>query len=187
MKMLRMILLICGSFGWQVPAHAENAFLWKALQYHATRNGYPMPKRILPAGSLVKVVAIHGAKADIVTPSGDNVTVSRADLHMVDEAPALVPIALQTPAVATSTPPNSSPSPNQVGAGPARSSAATPPPSQSPSPNQAGGGGGTGPARPGETGKQPVPVRCSHITKNGEQCSRMTTSPNGLCWQHGGN
>jgi endonuclease G len=31
-----------------------------------------------------------------------------------------------------------------------------------------------------------VSVRCSATTKNGTQCSRMTYSTNGLCWQHGG-
>jgi len=31
-----------------------------------------------------------------------------------------------------------------------------------------------------------VPVRCSAITKKGRQCTRMTYSPNGKCWQHGG-
>ena len=29
-------------------------------------------------------------------------------------------------------------------------------------------------------------VRCSATTKKGIQCSHMTYSPNGLCWQHGG-
>jgi len=30
-------------------------------------------------------------------------------------------------------------------------------------------------------------VQCSAITKAGSRCKRMTTSPNGKCWQHGGN
>ncbi|MCX6251420.1 MAG: DNA/RNA non-specific endonuclease [Bacteroidetes bacterium] len=34
--------------------------------------------------------------------------------------------------------------------------------------------------------RRTVPVRCSTITKKGTQCSRMTYSPNGKCWQHGG-
>jgi endonuclease G len=29
-------------------------------------------------------------------------------------------------------------------------------------------------------------VQCSATTKKGKQCSRMTYSPNGRCWQHGG-
>jgi len=29
-------------------------------------------------------------------------------------------------------------------------------------------------------------VECSATTKKGKQCSRMTYSPNGKCWQHGG-
>lgn len=29
-------------------------------------------------------------------------------------------------------------------------------------------------------------VQCSAITKKGTQCSRMTKSLNGKCWQHGG-
>jgi endonuclease G len=36
------------------------------------------------------------------------------------------------------------------------------------------------------TSKRSVTVRCSATTKNGSQCSRMTYSPNGKCWQHGG-
>lgn len=34
--------------------------------------------------------------------------------------------------------------------------------------------------------RRTVSVRCSAITKKGTQCSRMTFSPNGKCWQHGG-
>jgi endonuclease YncB( thermonuclease family) len=30
-------------------------------------------------------------------------------------------------------------------------------------------------------------VQCSATTKRGTQCKRMTLSPNGRCWQHGGN
>ncbi|PKP22537.1 MAG: DNA/RNA endonuclease [Bacteroidetes bacterium HGW-Bacteroidetes-21] len=30
-------------------------------------------------------------------------------------------------------------------------------------------------------------VQCSQITKNGTRCKRKTTSPNGKCYQHGGN
>jgi hypothetical protein len=29
-------------------------------------------------------------------------------------------------------------------------------------------------------------VQCSAITKKGTRCTRMTKSPNGKCWQHGG-
>lgn len=35
--------------------------------------------------------------------------------------------------------------------------------------------------------RQAISVRCSAITKAGRQCKRMTRSPNGRCWQHGGN
>ena len=34
--------------------------------------------------------------------------------------------------------------------------------------------------------RRTVSVRCSAITKKGTQCTRMTYSPNGKCWQHGG-
>ena len=34
--------------------------------------------------------------------------------------------------------------------------------------------------------KRTTSVRCSATTKKGTQCSRMTYSPNGKCWQHGG-
>lgn len=31
-----------------------------------------------------------------------------------------------------------------------------------------------------------VSRQCSASTQSGKRCSRMTTSPNGKCWQHGG-
>ena len=31
-----------------------------------------------------------------------------------------------------------------------------------------------------------VKTQCTAITKKGTRCSRMTSSPNGKCWQHGG-
>src|ERR1019366_1138875 len=34
---------------------------------------------------------------------------------------------------------------------------------------------------------QSTSVQCSATTKAGNRCSRMTKSPNGKCWQHGGN
>jgi len=34
--------------------------------------------------------------------------------------------------------------------------------------------------------KRSVSVRCGATTKKGTQCSRKTLSPNGRCWQHGG-
>jgi endonuclease G len=36
------------------------------------------------------------------------------------------------------------------------------------------------------SGKRAVSVRCAATTQKGTQCSRMTYSPNGRCWQHGG-
>ena len=35
--------------------------------------------------------------------------------------------------------------------------------------------------------KSSVSVQCAATTKAGTRCKRMTKSPNGLCWQHGGN
>ncbi|MEI6681329.1 MAG: DNA/RNA non-specific endonuclease [Bacteroidota bacterium] len=34
--------------------------------------------------------------------------------------------------------------------------------------------------------KRSIPVRCSAITGKGSECKKMTRSPNGKCWQHGG-
>jgi len=34
--------------------------------------------------------------------------------------------------------------------------------------------------------RRAFPVRCSAITGKGSECTRMTSSPNGKCWQHGG-
>jgi hypothetical protein len=31
-----------------------------------------------------------------------------------------------------------------------------------------------------------IAVQCSAKTQSGARCKRMTKSPNGLCWQHGG-
>jgi len=35
--------------------------------------------------------------------------------------------------------------------------------------------------------QQSQSVQCSATTKAGSRCKRMTKSPNGKCWQHGGN
>ena len=40
---------------------------------------------------------------------------------------------------------------------------------------------------PTNQGTQSVLVQCSATTKAGTRCKRMTKSPNGKCWQHGGN
>lgn len=37
------------------------------------------------------------------------------------------------------------------------------------------------------TEKSTSSVQCTATTKAGNQCSRMTKSSNGKCWQHGGN
>lgn len=34
--------------------------------------------------------------------------------------------------------------------------------------------------------RRAVAVQCSAKTQSGARCKRMTKSPNGLCWQHGG-
>ena len=56
--------------------------------------------------------------------------------------------------------------------------AATPPPLPAGTPE---------PARRKKTpasGAEQASVRCRAITKSGKQCSRMTSDPSGLCWQH---
>ena len=35
--------------------------------------------------------------------------------------------------------------------------------------------------------KNAASVQCAASTKAGTRCKRMTKSPNGFCWQHGGN
>lgn len=174
MRTLGLILLIGTMLAWQVTARAGNAVLLKAHSYQVVRDGYPMPKRILSVGTIVKVLATHGTKADIATSGGDKVSVRLADLRMLHD-PGVTssdfPITNQPLVVATPPP-------------------IVPWPPQSPLPNQAGGTrekvSDPGPVHPGETGRRPAAVRCRHVLKNGAQCSRMTTSPNGLCWQHGG-
>jgi endonuclease G, mitochondrial len=37
------------------------------------------------------------------------------------------------------------------------------------------------------TERRSNPVQCSGISKSGDRCRRMTNSPNGFCFQHGGN
>jgi len=39
---------------------------------------------------------------------------------------------------------------------------------------------------PSSKDNRSVSVQCSGITKSGARCKRMTKSPNGKCWQHGG-
>ena len=174
MRTLGVALLIGALLVWQATAQAGNAVVLKAHSYQTVRDGYPMPKRVLSIGTIVKVLATHGKKADITTSSGDKVSVPLADLRLLhDQESALLPTQITNqPLVAVIPPPP----------------ALLPLPSPSPSP--AGGTRQTvadaGPAGLGETGRRPVRVRCSHLLKNGQQCSRMTTSPNGLCWQHGG-
>ena len=39
---------------------------------------------------------------------------------------------------------------------------------------------------PSVVARRAVAVQCSAQTQSGARCKRMTKSPNGLCWQHGG-
>lgn len=41
--------------------------------------------------------------------------------------------------------------------------------------------------QPTNSASQSISVQCSATTKAGTRCKRMTKSPNGKCWQHGGN
>ncbi len=166
--MIRVILLIGALLVWQTPVRAGNAVLLKAYSVQESRGNTYLGRRILRIGEIVKVVAIHGAKADVAMSGGGTVTVRLANLRLLPDAQEPATVTIQQPVV-TPTPANPSPSPNQAG-GPAKEKLAD-----------------NDPARPSETARRTVPVRCSHLTKNGDQCSRMTTSPNGLCWQHGGN
>ena len=36
-------------------------------------------------------------------------------------------------------------------------------------------------------GRRSESVQCGALTKKHKPCKRMTKSPNGYCWQHGGN
>jgi hypothetical protein len=38
-----------------------------------------------------------------------------------------------------------------------------------------------------QTNSPATTTQCTATTKAGARCKRMTKSPNGLCWQHGGN
>ena len=53
--------------------------------------------------------------------------------------------------------------------------------------NQAGGAPQQNNSIKTTSSKRTTSVRCSATTKKGARCSRMTHSPNGRCWQHGGN
>ncbi len=167
MRTLGTILLVSVLLVWQVTARAGNAVVLKACSYQTVRDGFRMPKRILPVGAIVKVLATHGAKADIATSTGDTVSVRLANLRLLTGTPSPEPVAIQ-PTVGAAAP------------------LPVPSPSPSPLPSQAAGTPDKPAERPSETGKRSAAVRCSHLLKNGQQCSRMTTSPNGLCWQHGG-
>lgn len=70
--------------------------------------------------------------------------------------------------------PASAPAPAPSPAAPAQTSAATAPVSTA------------SPAAPSTSGRRSTSVQCSGTTKKGTRCKHMTYSPNGLCWQHGG-
>ena len=108
--------------------------------------------------------AIRDFDAQVTTADGDPFMVALEDLRPLPETSALVrhAAASHPTASAVPTPPTSRP-------------AAKPSPSL-----DAKGADGSGGAR------REVAVRCSHLTKKGTQCTRMTYSPNGCCWQHGG-
>ena len=53
--------------------------------------------------------------------------------------------------------------------------------------DQVDGAQGTQTSAQTQSSRRTTSVRCAATTQKGTQCSRMTYSANGLCWQHGGN
>lgn len=186
------VLLVFCLLGTISTASATDAVLLKPHPAEVIRQGYVLGKRTVPTGERVKVVKVQGESVDVETKDGSPLTVPLKDLRMLSNAR---PVAAVPNVI-----PESSPRPKPVFHSsldeptvpaskrergeepePTASAPATQPKSTYHSPLD-------DPAAPAPgSERRKVEVRCGHITKAGKPCKRMTDSPNGLCWQHGGN
>lgn len=166
--------------GTLLTVQAGPAVLLKAYPVEVIRGHYFLGRRMAYGGETVKVSSLDGPRAKVLTLDGDVLTVYCADLHLLpDPSPTVTqssPQAVQRPAPVA-------PSPS-----PAATPALVPDIFSSPSPAPtAGATAGAQMDNPGKKSeRRDVAVQCSCLTKKGTRCTRMTRSPNGLCWQHGG-
>ena len=177
------LLAGCLCVGAWFGVEAGPAVLLKAYPVEVIRGRYLLGRRVAYSGERVKIDSLDGPKAKVFTLDGDVLTVYCADLQ-------LLPEPLPKAARKEESPP--SPTPPPV---PLLSAApiplipdifGTPPPASGDKPTTAKTERAGKPAR--ETGeRRDVSVQCGGHTKKGTRCTRMTKSPNGLCWQHGGN
>lgn len=178
MKAKRALLLLAGWCIGSMGVRADPAILLKEYSAQIVRGSYVLGKRTVRIGEVVTVQTIKGINAEVTTADNDRLTVRLADLRTLPEPET---IRVVNPAPRTIPQPSASPgaSPAVVVPPPVAASvgpAATPIPSASIITS--------GAELIAE--RRAIKVRCTHLTKKGTQCSRMTDSPNGFCWQHGG-
>ncbi len=183
----RGIVLTLLAWGWGASAGwTDPAVLIKAYPAEIIRGHYWLGKRMVRMGETVRVQSVSGALASVKTEDGDPLTVYVADLRPIAEkplvasvsAPVVIPAQTPAPTAAPAKPDDPEPlsilsllaAQQQTGA--AAADAEKPKPVEKLSPAS------------GE--RREAAVQCSGITKKGNRCTRMTHSPNGLCWQHGG-
>ena len=160
MKSVGRWVALGGWCAWLATSYAAPALLLKNYSAQIIRGHYFLGKRLVRVGEIVTVRAVHDFDAQVATADGDAFVVALADLRALPENSPLVRHVAPPPA---STPlPVSAPLPKPTPAPQARDAAVSPGP------------------------RREVAVQCTHLTRKGVQCTRMTHSPNGLCWQHGG-
>lgn len=170
-------------------SRAEPAVLLKEYPAQIMRGKYSLGKRMVKVGEIVTVQGVKGISAEVTTEHNDHLVVLLADLRALPPPPppprlALVkpvpspapppgaaPIVEETPAPTPLPPPGIAPLVPALTLGELRASLPAPSPGEEIKPA-------------GE--RREIKVRCTHLTKKGRQCTRMTSSPNGFCWQHGG-
>lgn len=153
-------------------AQSDPAVLLKEYSAQIVRGKYVLGSRIVRIGEVVTVQAVRGIHAEVTTAQNDRMVVLLADLRALPEP--------SPPPAAPAAKPARSPSPNFVAVpSPVPSPPAEPPPAPTVQTEVKA-------ALEPIAERREVKVRCSHLTRKGKQCSRMTCSPNGLCWQHGG-
>lgn len=189
MKAKRTLLLLAGWCVGLTVAWADPAVLLKEYPARIVRGSYVLGKRIVRVGEVVTVQAVKGVNAEVTTADNDRLTVLLADLRTLPEPDA---VQVANPAPRVGPQPSPFPSASPVAAvvavapavGPGIPAPATASARPAATPIQSGSIITSGAELIAE--RRAIKVRCTHLTKKGTQCSRMTDSPNGFCWQHGG-
>ena len=168
---------------------AGPAVLLKAYPVEVIRGNYLLGRRLARTGEAVKLDSMDGPKAKVFTLDGDVLTVYAADLRFLpDDAPLITakaqPAATPQPTAAPSPTPAPVPPtpliPDIFG---------SPTPAVVPTADKPAAADKVGKVTQAEKSAgehRAEAVQCSGLTKKGTRCTRMTKSPNGMCWQHGG-